>query len=122
MELVREREHLACAVSRPGTSGLRASGTAPAKWGGAVPTAEHPYEVVRIGVPYPLADLLNWEMNEPSTAPGDLTGNETAQIGLYAHRGQDSRTSNTGPPRELLHPLELFSNALRGTQGFDRGK
>ena len=84
---------MACAVSRPGTSGLRASGTAPVKWDGAVPTAEHPYEVVRIGVPYPLADLLNWEMNEPSTAPGDLTGIETAQIGLYAHRGQDTRTS-----------------------------
>src|SRR5215217_869884 len=53
---------MACAVLRSGTSGLRASSTAPAKWGGAVPAAEHPYEVVRISVPYPPADLLNREV------------------------------------------------------------
>src|SRR5215207_822254 len=53
---------MACAVSRPGTSGLRASGTAPAKWGGAVSAAEHPYEVVRISVPYSPADLLDREV------------------------------------------------------------
>src|SRR5215212_11972749 len=53
---------MACAVSRQRISGLRASGTAPAKWGGAVPAAEHPYEVVRISGPYPPADLLNREV------------------------------------------------------------
>src|SRR5215212_5226205 len=53
---------MACAVWRPGSSGLRASATAPAKWGSAVAAAEHPYEVVRIGVSYPPADLLNREV------------------------------------------------------------
>src|SRR5215218_4936539 len=53
---------MAYAVSRPRTSGLRASGTTPAERGGAVPAAEHPYEVVRIGVPHSPADLLNREV------------------------------------------------------------
>src|SRR5215203_1053418 len=53
---------MAYAVSRPRTSGLRASGTTPAERGGAVRAAEYPYEVVRIGVPHSPADLLNREV------------------------------------------------------------
>src|SRR5918993_1718978 len=49
---------MACAVARPRTSGLRASGTAPAKWGGAVGTPEGPNEVARVPVADPSADLL----------------------------------------------------------------
>ena len=74
--------------------------------------------VDRIGVPYPLADLLNWEMNEPSTAPGDLTGIETAQIGLYAHRGQDTRTSRIQDhPVNSCTRLSCSRTPLEGPKG-----
>ena len=53
--------------------------------------------------------------------PEDTAHGSTVQIGLYAHRGQDSRTSNTRPPRELMPLLELFSNTLRRARGFVRG-
>src|SRR5215216_1400217 len=99
---------MACAVSRPGTSGLRASGTAPAKGGGAVPAAEHPYEVVRISVPYPLADLLNWEVGldqQPARlrhAPfGDPLQNRPPRL-TPDDRGEVSRRESHGP----CHVLE----------------
>ncbi len=37
--------------------------------------------------------------------PRDLRHETTAQIGLYAHLCQDSRTSGNRPPHELLTPL-----------------
>src|SRR5829696_1951530 len=59
---------MAYAVSRPRTSGLRASGTTPAERGGAVPAAEHPYEVVRLRHA-PFADPL--QNCPPRLAPDD---------------------------------------------------
>jgi hypothetical protein len=54
--------------------------------------------------------------------PEDLTGKTTAQIGLYAHLCQDSRTSKKRPGRELLHtsfPCGVFSSSY--SSGRDRG-
>jgi hypothetical protein len=64
-----KRGHMACAVSRPRTSRLRASGTAPAKWGGAVLASEEPHEVAGIAVTDPMADLLNREVGLNQEAP-----------------------------------------------------
>jgi hypothetical protein len=52
-------DDMACAVLRSGTSGLRASGTAPAKRGGAVGASKEPHKVARISVADAPADLLH---------------------------------------------------------------
>ena len=51
-------------------------------------------------VPEPFKAALNVFVAEERAldGPEDLTGKATAQIGLYAHRGQDSRTSGNRPP------------------------
>src|SRR5918995_4255466 len=54
---------MACAVARRRTSGLRASGTAPAKWGGAVGASKGSYEVARVAVADPPADLLHCQVS-----------------------------------------------------------
>src|SRR5918995_6065366 len=54
---------MACAVTRPRTSGLRASGTAPAKWGGAVGASEGPHEVARVAVAEPSPYLLHCQVS-----------------------------------------------------------
>src|SRR5215203_7538368 len=92
-----------CAVWRSGISGLRASSTAPAKWGGAVPAAELPYEVVRISVPYPPADLLNREVGlnqQPArlrhAAFGDPLQNRPPRL-APDDRGEVPRRESHGP-------------------------
>src|ERR687898_579306 len=54
---------MACAVARRRTSGLRASGTAPAKWGGAVGASKGSYEVARVAVADPPTDLLHCQVS-----------------------------------------------------------
>src|ERR687897_1258229 len=54
---------MACAVSHPRTSGLRASGTAPAEWGGAVGASKGPHEVARVAVADPPTHLLHCQVS-----------------------------------------------------------
>src|ERR687895_125845 len=54
---------MACVVLRSGTSGLRASGTAPAKWGGAVGASKGSNKVGRIAVADPSPYLLHCQVS-----------------------------------------------------------
>src|SRR5215208_8032211 len=118
---------MACAVWRPGSSGLRASATAPAKWGSAVAAAEHPYEVVRIGVSYPPADLLNREVGldqQPArlrhAAFGDPLQNRPPRL-APDDRGEVPRRETHGPwdvlERDRLVVAFLDEAEYPGDQG-----
>src|SRR5829696_9200596 len=119
---------MVCAVSRSRTSGLRAPGTAPAKWGGAVGASKEPHKVARISVADAPADLLHRQIRlyeQPAclrhTALGDPLLHRTSRLASN-NRGEVTRRQ-AHSPRHILE-RDAFAVALLdksedlGEQGF----